>query len=124
IAGRVRFLGHRSDVRRLMASADVHCQPNTGPEPFGLAYVEALGAGLPVVASGFGGAAEIITPACGVLTTPGDPGAVAAALRELIANPGRRAELGAAGPDRARELCDPAARLGDFARALARGGHA
>src|SRR5262249_40040296 len=55
IAGRVRFLGQRSDVSRLMAAADVYCQPNTGPEPFGLVFVEALHAGLPVITSGFGG---------------------------------------------------------------------
>jgi glycosyltransferase involved in cell wall biosynthesis len=108
LADRVRFLGQRSDVSRLMAAADVYCQPNTGPEPFGLAFVEALYAGLPVVTSAFGGAVEIITPACGVLTPPGDPGAVSCALRALIRDPAARAALGAHGPARARELCDPA----------------
>jgi len=49
IAERVRFLGQRADVPRLLAAADIHCQPNTGPEPFGIAFVEALYAGLPVV---------------------------------------------------------------------------
>ena len=42
IADRVRFLGQRADVPRLMAAADVLCQPNTGPEPFGIVLVEAL----------------------------------------------------------------------------------
>ena len=46
IADRVRFLGQRADVSRLMAAADVFCQPNTGPEPFGIVFVEALYAGL------------------------------------------------------------------------------
>ena len=46
---RVRFIGQRSDVPRLLACADLHCQPNTGPEPFGIAFVEAMYAGLPVV---------------------------------------------------------------------------
>src|SRR5207244_2005466 len=64
VADRVRFLGQRSDVPRLMAAADVYCQPNTGPEPFGLSFVEALYAGLPVVTSGFGGASEIVTGEC------------------------------------------------------------
>ena len=58
IADRVRFLGQRADVSRLMAAADVFCQPNSGPEPFGIVLVEALYAGLPVVTSGFGGAAR------------------------------------------------------------------
>ncbi len=111
IADRVRFLGQRSDVRRLMAAVDVFCQPNTGPEPFGIVLVEALYAGLPVVTSGFGGAAEIVDETCGVLTTPGDPKAVAAALRSLIQDRSRRQALGAAGPSRAEALCDPARQL-------------
>lgn len=115
IADRVRFLGQRADVPRLVAAADIYCQPNTGPEPFGLVYVEALAAGLPVVASGFGGAVEIVDDRCGALTPPGDAGAVAAALRELISDPVRRAALGAAGPRRATELCDPAAALARLA---------
>lgn len=118
IADRVRFLGQRSDVPRLMVAADVYCQPNTGPEPFGLAYVEALAAGLPVVASGFGGAAEIVDDRCGVLTPPEDGAAVAAALEGLIRDPARRAALGAAGPRRAGELCDPAAALARLAVCL------
>ena len=80
IADRVRFLGQRADMRRLMAAADMFCQPNTGPEPFGIVFVEALYAGLPVVTSGFGGAAEIVDQTCGVLTAPGDTEAVASAL--------------------------------------------
>lgn len=108
VADRVKFLGQRADVPRLMAAADVYCQPNTGPEPFGIVLVEALYAGLPVVTSGTGGAAEIVTPGCGVLCPAGDAGAVAAALGGLIADPVRRGELGRAGPARAAELCDPA----------------
>jgi glycosyltransferase involved in cell wall biosynthesis len=53
ISERVRFVGQRSDVPRLLAAADIFCQPNSGPEPFGIVFVEALYAGLPVVASDF-----------------------------------------------------------------------
>lgn len=119
IADRVRFLGQRSDVPRLMAAADVYCQPNTAPEPFGLVYVEALAAGLPVIASGFGGAAEIVDARCGVLAPPGDVAAVAATLEGVITDPARRQALGAAGPRRVAELCDPATALGRIARLLA-----
>ena len=80
IADRVRFLGQRADVPRMMAAADVFCQPNTGPEPYGIVLVEALYAALPVVTSGFGGTAEIVQQTCGILTTPGDTVAVATAL--------------------------------------------
>ncbi len=103
-----------------MAAADVYCQPNTGPEPFGIAFVEALYAGLPVVTSGFGGAAEIVDGTCGMLTAPEDPAAVASALRELILDPSRRRALGAAGPLRAKMLCDPARQLGAAAAAILR----
>jgi glycosyltransferase involved in cell wall biosynthesis len=119
-ACRVRFLGQRSDVPRLMAAADIYCQPNTEAEPFGLAIVEALYAGLPVVASALGGPCEIVDPTCGILAPPNDPTAVAAALKELILNPTRCRELGAAGPMRAASLCDPARALTDLAAAIAR----
>jgi glycosyltransferase involved in cell wall biosynthesis len=107
IAPRIRFLGQRDDVPALMASADLLCQPNLGPEPFGIAFVEAMHAGLPVVATALGGAKEIVDPACGILVPPEDPAALADALRRLIADPALRAELGAAGPAHARALCDP-----------------
>ena len=122
IGDRVRFLGQRSDVPRILAAADVLCQPNVGPEPFGITFIEALYAGLPVVSTRMGGAAEIVTDACGVLVPPGDPGALASALAALIADPAARARLGAAGPARAVELCDPAAvvgRLGTLLGSLA-----
>ena len=121
IADRIRFLGQRSDVPRLMAAADVYCQPNVGPEPFGLVFVEALYSGLPVVASNSGGAVEIVTNACGVLCPPGDAGAVANALRDLIAEPRRRQALGAVGQIRAAELCEPMSQIGALAGSLLAG---
>src|SRR5262245_47777217 len=60
IADRVRFAGQREDVPRLLAAADVHCQANVSPEPFGVAFVEALAAGVPVVTSAIGGALEVV----------------------------------------------------------------
>jgi glycosyltransferase involved in cell wall biosynthesis len=107
IAHRLKFLGQRTDVPRLMAAADAYCQPNTGPEPFGIVFIEALHAGLPVVTTDFGGASEIVTPACGILCPPGDVAAVADALRGLITDPARRSSLGEAGRRRANDLCAP-----------------
>jgi glycosyltransferase involved in cell wall biosynthesis len=107
IEHRIRFLGQRDDVPALMAAADLLCQPNLGPEPFGIAFVEAMHAGLPVVATAIGGAREIVDPACGILVPPEDPAALAEALRTLLADGALRAWLGAAGPARARALCDP-----------------
>lgn len=127
IAHRIRFLGHRGDVPALMAAADVLCQPNLGPEPFGIAFVEGMHAGLPVVATAIGGAREIVDPACGILVPPDDPAALAEALRGLVRDAGLRARLGAAGPAHARALCDPvrqATRLRDALAVVVRGGGA
>ncbi len=106
IADHVRFPGQRSDVEKLLAAADIYCQPNTGPEPFGIAFIEALYAGLPVVTTAIGGACEIVDESCGVLVPPQDKDALAESLRSLIQDQIRRARLGAAGPARARKLCD------------------
>ncbi len=108
---RVRFLGERTDVPRLMAAADVYCQPNTTPEPFGIAFVEALAAGVPVVTTAMGGALEIVDDTCGVLVPEPAPALVAAALQRLADDPSARASLAAAAPARARQVSDPEARL-------------
>ena len=105
---RIAFLGQRKDMPRVLAAADIHCQPNSGPEPFGLAFVEALAAGLPSVSTNHGGATEIITPACGILVPPDSPEALAEGLRSLILSAELRKSLGKNGPARAAELCDPA----------------
>jgi glycosyltransferase involved in cell wall biosynthesis len=120
VSDRVHFLGQRRDVPRLLAAADVFCQPNTEAESFGIAFIEALDAGLPVVGTRLGGPSEIVTSDCGVLIDPGDPSALAAALSSLIDDPAARARLGAAGPARARSLCDPSVVMPRF-EALVRG---
>jgi len=111
IADRVRFLGQRADVPQLLAAADIFCQPNEGPEPFGIVFVEALWAGRPVVTTAMGGPLEIVTDSCGLLVPPNDPSTLAEQLERLIQSPELRSRLGAAGPARARELCDPAAQM-------------
>jgi len=119
LGDRVRFLGERSDVRALLAAADIHCQPNTDPEPFGIAFVEALYAGLPVVTFDFGGASEIVTRGCGILMPASDRAALAATLQSLIDDPRARAAMSAEGPSRARALCDPRAQIAALERVLA-----
>jgi glycosyltransferase involved in cell wall biosynthesis len=114
LGDRVQFLGQRSDMPDLFGAADIHCQPNTSPEPFGQVFVEALSAGLPVVTTDMGGGREIVTTACGVLVAP-DPASVGAALRTLVNDDARRAALARAAPARAKELCDPEQRMIDLA---------
>ena len=118
IGNRIRFVGERPEVAKILAAADVFCQPNVEPEPFGIAFIEALQAGLPVVASASGGALEIIDSSCGVLVPAGRPEAVADALRQLINNSELRSRLGAAGPARARQLTDPTAQMSLLAASL------
>jgi glycosyltransferase involved in cell wall biosynthesis len=101
---RVEFLGERADVLDLMGAADVFCQANTRPEPFGLVFVEALSQGLPVVALAEGGIPEIVTPQCGILASNEK---FSAAVEALIRDPNLRLRLGANGPARATGLCDP-----------------
>jgi glycosyltransferase involved in cell wall biosynthesis len=119
ISDRVRWIGERDDVPRLLAAADLYCQPNLEPEPFGVAFVEALAAGLPVVTVARGGACEIVDDSCGVLVPPRDPRALAAELKQLIEDDGRRARLASAAPARAIRLCDPATALRRIADLLA-----
>jgi glycosyltransferase involved in cell wall biosynthesis len=108
ISDRVRFLGERTDVPRLLAAADIFCQPNLGsPEPFGIVFVEALGAGLPVVSTAMGGVLEIVDDSCGMLVPPGDARSLANALRQLLMDTDLRRKLADHAPVRAQSLCAP-----------------
>jgi glycosyltransferase involved in cell wall biosynthesis len=118
IAGRVEFLGERSDIPQLLSCADIYCQPNIEPEPFGISLIEALAAGLPVVTSALGGAKEIVDETCGVLVAPSDSPALASTLSALLEDRGRRERLGANGPRRALALCNPAAQMPRIAEIL------
>jgi glycosyltransferase involved in cell wall biosynthesis len=118
LQGRVRFVTDSLDARHLIAAADVHCQPNEAPEPFGIAFVEALSAGVPVVTTAFGAASEIVDESCGVLVRHPQPALFASALQQLIDHPAHRLALGGAGPAAARRVSDPAARLRDLGNAL------
>ncbi|WP_437502393.1 glycosyltransferase [Sorangium sp. So ce1099] len=89
----VRFAGAVADVAGLLAAADVLVSPSAH-EGLSLAHLEALAAGLPVVATGAGGTAEIAaeTPALVHLPLDAAPerfaGAIVAAARALPASPG------------------------------------
>jgi glycosyltransferase involved in cell wall biosynthesis len=103
LRGRVAFAGQLPEPGPALARAWclLHCAER---EPFGMALVEALAAGRPVVAPAAGGALEIVDESCGRLYPPGDVEAAAAALWELLADPAKAARLGAAGRERAVRL--------------------
>lgn len=118
LENRVSFLGQRSDVNRILGAADIHCQPNEGPEPFGITFVEALAAGLPVVTTSMGGAVEIVDNTCGVLVDEAATEVLASTLRRLIVDGTYREQLGTGGPARARSLCDPERQIDRLNRLL------
>jgi glycosyltransferase involved in cell wall biosynthesis len=119
IEDRVRFIGQRSDIPDILAATDIHCQPNLAPEPFGLAFVEALAAGRPSVGINYGGSAEIITPECGRLVPPDDLFVLSKTLSDLIHDPKLRDDLGRHGPARANQLCNPLQALEQLEKLLA-----
>src|SRR5262245_21310310 len=118
LESRVHFLGEPQDVPDLMRAADVFCQPNERPEPFGVVFAESLLARLPVVTADMGGAPEIVSDECGRLVPPGDLPALVRALTEIIEDDDLRARLSAAGPPHAAARCAPAVILPQLMEAL------
>jgi glycosyltransferase involved in cell wall biosynthesis len=90
----VRWLGAREDVPRLMRAADVTIVPSW-QEPFGRVVVESMAMGTPVVATSFGGPAEVITDGVdGMLVDPDDHDGWVQALACLLENRERRLAMG------------------------------
>jgi len=103
LTSNTRFLGARSDVNRVLSSADVFALSSVS-EGLSIALIEAAASGLPIVATKVGGNAEIANPpAGGRLVAPRNPDAFAAALGELLADPRARADMGRATRQRAVE---------------------
>ena len=104
VADRVHLLGAigRENVPPLLRSADVvACVP--WYEPFGIVPLEAAACGVPVVASAVGGLIDtVVDGVTGVHVPPRSPERIAEALRDLLGDEARRAQLGAAAAQRAR----------------------
>lgn len=106
IGDRVRFLGWLDDaeLQRAYEHAAVVAVPSVWPEPFGIVGLEAMARGRAVVASRTGGIPDwLVDGVTGVLTEPGDVGALASALRTLLADRELRTRMGAAGAERLRK---------------------
>lgn len=101
---RVRFLGAqpREAVQALMDAADLYVAPvvidaEGNTETQGVALLEALACGLPVIASAVGGIPETLGEAAAGLVPPGDPATLAAAIAQLLDEPGRWPRLSQSG---------------------------
>lgn len=101
---RVRALGLRKDVPRLLAAADVALLTSVS-EGIPLTLIEAMAAGLPVVSTNVGGVAEVVVDRLtGLLAPSGDDDALAEAVASLADAPEARRRMGALGRERAHEL--------------------
>lgn len=94
LAARVHFLGRRDDVPAVLAAMDVFCLCSHS-EGLPLAIVEAMAAGLPVVATSSAGRDLVAEGQTGYLTPPGEPGPLAARLRQLLGDATERHDLAA-----------------------------
>jgi glycosyltransferase involved in cell wall biosynthesis len=95
VATSVRFLGHRDDARDVLAGCDVYANSSIS-EGISLTILEAMAAGLPVIATQVGGTPEIVDASCGRLVPARDPESLAATLSELAVNASLRSTLGRA----------------------------
>ena len=101
LAESVRLLGERDDVPDLLRAADLLVHPSD-EEGFPNAILEAMAAGLPVVATRVGGTPELVVDGVtGILVPPRSPADLAAAVSRLLADPGLARRLGTAGRERA-----------------------
>ncbi|WP_299479994.1 glycosyltransferase family 4 protein [Cypionkella sp.] len=103
---RILWLGEQSrpQIAAVLARASVYVWPGCG-EAYGLAYLEAQAAGVPVVAQRVAGVPEVVADGVtGFLTGPGDDAAAAAAITRLLENPEMQREMGRAA--RLRVLTD------------------
>jgi glycosyltransferase involved in cell wall biosynthesis len=93
------------DIGAQYARAGIFVFPSLWHEPFGIPVIEAMAAGLPVVATRGGALPEIVVDGeTGFLVDRGDSDGLRAAIAKLLANPLLRAEMGAAGRERVRKL--------------------
>ena len=100
LGGRVRFLGQRTDVEQILAKAQVNLLVSNW-EGFPLSILEAMRAGLPVVASSVGGIDESVRDQdTGYLVPRGDVGLLRDRIARLLASPALRLRLGASGRGR------------------------
>jgi len=106
VEGMIQFPGRcdRATTASLFSGCLAFVLPSRH-EPFGIVNLEAMAAAKPVVATDVGGVAEVVEAGVtGLLVPAGDSGALAAALGQLVTNPGLAAELGRRGAQRSADF--------------------
>lgn len=100
----VAFLGPRDDVPDLLRAADVALHASVRPEPGGIAVLEAMTMGTPVIAAEVGGHAEVLTPRSGFTFDTSQPRELAAHLTRLVDDEDLRLRMGACGQARMQDF--------------------
>ena len=122
IAERVRFLGYQSQaqVRDLLKQADIFVLTSFA-EGVPVVLMEAMAAGVPVITTRIAGIPELVKDGeSGLLIAPGDAGATAAAIHQLVEDPSLRTRLAAAGRRKVEQEFDIGVEARRFAAILAR----
>jgi glycosyltransferase involved in cell wall biosynthesis len=99
----VTFLGYQKDVTAVLAALDLFVFPSL-KEAMGIALVEAMASGLPIVATTVGGIPEVVSPNCGILVPPRSAQAIAEAAAGLLRNDLKRLSMGEAAKQRAEDV--------------------
>ncbi|TVP48878.1 MAG: glycosyltransferase family 1 protein [Gemmatimonadales bacterium] len=101
-AERIHLPGYMPDARAILGVADIAVVPSRWAEAFGLAALEPLAWGVPVIASRTGGLPEVVRDGVdGILVEPGDEPGLTRAMADLLADPERRISMGRQGRERA-----------------------
>ena len=104
VADRVIFTGFLEDTEAILSLLDVVLLASTIPEACPRTIIEAMAAGVPVIATPLGGSKELVTPETGILVPAEDPDAFAEAIMQLAEDAERRTQMGKACRLRAEQL--------------------
>jgi glycosyltransferase involved in cell wall biosynthesis len=105
LTGRITFAGHRRDIPAIMRACSAIVHASTKPEPFGLAVLEAMASGVPVIAAAEGGPMDMIRDGIdGHLCPPGDAHFLEEKIASVLADPESAAKIASAGRERAVQL--------------------